>query len=89
MSLSDPEQSSPPIVEMPIGMQLLETGSIRFSLDGVPDRDRMAVFREVFGRTVLKYDLEPLAGEVLEAGAPSRVVGDRRVADEDDADHAG
>jgi AraC-like DNA-binding protein len=61
MSLSDPEQSSPPIVEMPIGMQLLETGSIRFSLDGVPERDRMAVFREVFGRTVLKYDLEPLA----------------------------
>jgi AraC-like DNA-binding protein len=33
---------------------------IRFSLDGVPDRDRPAVFREFFGREVIKYDLEPL-----------------------------
>lgn len=47
--------------KMPLGIQLLGSDSIRFSLDGVPERDRLAVFREVFGRTVLKYDLEPLA----------------------------
>lgn len=33
---------------------------IRFSLDGVPERDRPAVFREFFGREIIKYDLEPL-----------------------------
>src|SRR4051794_8150874 len=36
-------------------------GAFRFSLDGVPERDRPAMFREYFGREVLKYDLEPLA----------------------------
>jgi len=41
-------------------MQLLAPGSIRFSLEGVPEHERLPVFREVFGRTVLKYDLEPL-----------------------------
>ena len=35
-------------------------GSIRFTLDGVPEPERLPVFREVFGRKVLKYDLEPL-----------------------------
>jgi AraC-like DNA-binding protein len=33
---------------------------IRFSLDGVPDRDRPAMSREFFGREIIKYDLEPL-----------------------------
>ena len=45
---------------MPLGMQMLESGSIRFSLEGVPQHDRLPVFREAFGRTVLRYDLEPL-----------------------------
>lgn len=33
---------------------------IRFSLDGVPERERASVFREFFGREILKYDLERL-----------------------------
>ncbi|HET7155146.1 MAG TPA: AraC family transcriptional regulator [Hyphomicrobiaceae bacterium] len=41
-------------------MQILGPGSIRFSLDGIPEHERLAVFREVFGRMVLRYDLEPL-----------------------------
>ena len=49
-----------PVPDMPLGMQLSKFGAIRFSLDGIPERDRMAVFREVFGRTVLRYDLEPV-----------------------------
>src|SRR5204863_1997142 len=53
--------SSPsPTPEIPLGMQLLASGSIRFTLEGVPEAERLPVFREVFGRTVLKYDLEPL-----------------------------
>jgi AraC-like DNA-binding protein len=33
---------------------------LRLSLDGVPERDRRAVFREVIGREVIRYDIEPL-----------------------------
>ena len=33
-------------------------GPIRFSLDGVPERERPAFFREYLGREVLKYELE-------------------------------
>jgi len=45
---------------MPLGMELLASGSLRFSLDGVAANDRSAVYREIFGRSVLNYDLEPL-----------------------------
>jgi AraC-like DNA-binding protein len=41
-------------------MQLLAPCFIRFSLEGVPERERRCAFREVFGRTLLKYDLEPV-----------------------------
>jgi AraC-like DNA-binding protein len=58
--MSDSTQSPSPTPAMPPGMQLLAPGSIRFSLDDVPEHERLPVFREVFGRTVLKYDLEPL-----------------------------
>jgi AraC-like DNA-binding protein len=33
----------------------------RFSTDDLPERDRIPVFREVFGRAVVKLDLTPLA----------------------------
>ena len=42
------------------------SGAMRFSLDGVPEQDRTAVYREVFGQEVLKYDLEPLPDVPLE-----------------------
>ncbi len=41
-------------------MQLLGSGSVRFTLENIPEHERLPVYREVFGRTVLKYDLEPL-----------------------------
>ena len=37
-----------------------EPGLMRFSLDGVPERERAAVFREFFGQSVVRYDIEPL-----------------------------
>ena len=35
-------------------------GPMRFSLDGVPERERPAVCREFFGRQVARYDIEPV-----------------------------
>src|SRR5262245_39516406 len=32
----------------------------RFSTDAFPERDRVGAWREVFGRTVVKLDIEPL-----------------------------
>ncbi len=58
--MSDSTQSPSLTPAMPLGMQLLAPGSIRFSLEGVPERERHCVFREVFGRTLLRYDLEPV-----------------------------
>jgi len=58
--MSDSTQFPSHTPGMPPGIQLLAPGSIRFSLDGVPEDERLPVFREVFGRTILKYDLEPL-----------------------------
>src|SRR5947208_16208906 len=58
--ISDSSQPTPPVPEIPLGMQLLAGGSVRFALENIPEAERLPVFREVFGRTVLKYDLEPL-----------------------------
>lgn len=64
--MSDSTQS-PSSIAGPLGMQLLASGSMRFSLEGVPEHERLPVFREVFGRTVLKYDLEPLPDTPFDA----------------------
>src|SRR5262245_52560060 len=58
--VSDLSQPPLPVPETPLGMQLLAGGALRFTLDNIPEHERLPVFREVFGRTVLKYDLEPL-----------------------------
>ena len=47
--------------ELPPGVQPLPDGAMRFSLDGVAERERIPVFREAFGQLVLKNDFEPLA----------------------------
>jgi AraC-like DNA-binding protein len=47
-------------IASPIGAKPLAPGSIHFSLNGVPERDRPAMFREFFGQEVIKYDLERL-----------------------------
>src|SRR5215470_14940820 len=58
--ISDSFQPPSLLPEIPPGMQLLAGGAVRFALDDIPEHERLPVFREVFGRTVLKYDLEPL-----------------------------
>lgn len=64
--MSDSTQS-PSSVAGPLGMQFLASGSMRFSLEGVPAHERLPVFREVFGRAILKYDLEPLPDTPFDA----------------------
>jgi hypothetical protein len=46
--------------EMLAAASSAENMSMRLSLDGVPEGDRRAVFREVIGRELLRYDIEPL-----------------------------
>jgi AraC-like DNA-binding protein len=43
------------------------SGPIRFSLNGVPERERPGVFREFFGRSVARVDVEPLGDVPFEA----------------------
>ena len=45
---------------VPQGLPSAAPGAIRFCLDGVPERERPAVFREYFGREVIGYDIELL-----------------------------
>ena len=69
--MSDSAQSqSPP--QLPLGkpglpstvwmarMQALSGGSLRFALADVAESDRIPVFREVFGRQILRYDVTRL-----------------------------
>ena len=42
------------------GLAPAAPGAVRFSLDGVAERERPAVFREYFGREVIGYDIELL-----------------------------
>lgn len=37
-------------------------GIVRLSTDNLPERDRVEVAREVYGRTILKHDIEPTPG---------------------------
>jgi hypothetical protein len=41
----------------------------RFSTDAFPERERMAAWREIFGRTVVNLDIEPLNPEAFRAEA--------------------
>jgi AraC-like DNA-binding protein len=35
-------------------------GALRFSTDDLPERDRLPIWREAFGRTIVKMDMEPI-----------------------------
>jgi AraC-like DNA-binding protein len=35
-------------------------GALRFSTDDLPERDRLPVWREAFGRTIVKMEMEPI-----------------------------
>jgi hypothetical protein len=41
----------------------------RFSTDAFPERERVAAWREIFGRTVVNLDIEPLNPEGFHAEA--------------------
>src|SRR6185437_1659251 len=40
---------------------------LEFSTDGVPERDRTAIWREHYGHVMLRVDIEPTPGMVFEA----------------------
>jgi AraC-like DNA-binding protein len=41
-------------------MRKIRLGIIRLSNEDLPERDRMEVIRETYGRTIIKHDIEPL-----------------------------
>ena len=43
------------------------TGILEFSTDGVPERDRIAFWREHYGQVMLRVDIEPAPDIVFEA----------------------
>ncbi|QND67945.1 AraC family transcriptional regulator [Mesorhizobium loti] len=45
---------------MPMTATMGPTTSFRLMTDALPERDRVEIMREVYGRTVLKVDLDPL-----------------------------
>jgi hypothetical protein len=40
----------------------IRQGIIRFASDALPEAERLAASREIYGRTILKHDIEPLPG---------------------------
>jgi AraC-like DNA-binding protein len=48
---------------------------VRFSTEDVAPRDRPAVWREVFGRTILGVEVEPLSDQPIRAQATMRALG--------------
>lgn len=59
---------------MPTNVSAAETSLFRFSTDSLPERDRLAIWREQFGRQVARYEFEPLdhpvRGKVTARTAP-------------------
>ena len=49
---------------------------LSFSTDDFPESERVAMLREHYGRTVLKAEIEPAAGEAFEARIASHVLPD-------------
>jgi len=47
---------------------------LRISTAAFPDRDSVEEFREVFGRTILRIDMEPLSGAAFEADMMLRAI---------------
>jgi AraC-like DNA-binding protein len=65
----------PPIPRLLPDIPRAGPGPVRFSLEGVPDRERLGIYREFFGRSVCKFDIDPLDGvpfdvDVMLGGMP-------------------
>jgi AraC-like DNA-binding protein len=48
--------------------------AFRFTTDALPERERLPVWREEFGRTLVRIDIEPLSDETLHAEAEVRAL---------------
>src|SRR5437763_6431047 len=46
--------------EIPMEFPPKRAAKFRFSTDAFPERERLTAWREVFGRTVVNLDIEPL-----------------------------
>lgn len=44
-----------------------DTGPVRLRTDDLPERDRFATWREVYGRVIHQVEIEPLGGSVFQA----------------------
>jgi AraC-like DNA-binding protein len=44
-------------------------GALRFSTDELPERDRLPIWREAFGRTIVKMDMEPIGDDPFRSRA--------------------
>jgi AraC-like DNA-binding protein len=53
-----------------------KTGVLKFSTDDLPARDRISIWREVFARSVVKVDLEPLGEGPFRSESLVRVLPD-------------
>lgn len=54
-------------------------GPMRFSTRDVPERDRVAGWREFYGRSVLRADVTPLPGQELHADVTMQALPDLRI----------
>ncbi len=50
------------------------SSTIRFSTDDLPEKDRVAMWREHFGRIALRVELEPVERNPFEANVTSRIL---------------
>jgi AraC-like DNA-binding protein len=57
--MRDSTMLSSPAPEQPPGAQARAAGPIRFSLRDTPERERVDQYREFFGRSVMRYEVEP------------------------------
>src|SRR5581483_6263165 len=48
-------------------MTTLAPSLLEFSTSGIPERDRIAVWREHYGHVMLRVDIEPAPGQLFEA----------------------
>ena len=51
-----------------------DAGPLRFSTDILPERDRLAIWREVIGKTIARLDLSPLADGPFKSDSTTRVL---------------
>jgi AraC-like DNA-binding protein len=48
--------------------------TLRFSTDALPERDRVAIFRELFGRKVMRLEIEPLGDDLFRSDLSARML---------------